>query len=201
MIAKSLLVCGAMACAMGPVAAGQEDAHGYPQKVVKVVVPTGPGGPTDILARIIADRLQTTLKKSVIIENIPAGGGIVAASSVARATSRRSHAAFRQYVDFFHHPRNREEPRLRSAPTLCPGCEGCRHFSGTSGPARVSGKIRPRLDRQCQSRTGPAQLRCGLRNNAPPCRRAAQIERQNSTLSMSRTRPSPKRSPEFWASR
>jgi len=86
MIAKSLLVCGAMACAMGPVAAGQEDAHGYPQKVVKVVVPTGPGGPTDILARIIADRLQTTLKKSVIIENIPAGGGIVAASSVARAT-------------------------------------------------------------------------------------------------------------------
>ncbi len=86
MIAKSLLVCGAMACAMGPVAADQEDAHGYPQKVVKVVVPTGPGGPTDILARIIADRLQTALKKSVIIENIPAGGGIVAARSVARAT-------------------------------------------------------------------------------------------------------------------
>ena len=86
MIAKSLLVCGVMACAMGPVVAGQEDAHGYPQKVVKVVVPTGPGGPTDILARIIADRLQTALKKSVIIENIPAGGGIVAARSVARAT-------------------------------------------------------------------------------------------------------------------
>jgi tripartite-type tricarboxylate transporter receptor subunit TctC len=86
MIAKSLLVSGLMACTLGPVVAGQEDAHGYPQKVVKVVVPGGPGGPTDILARIVADRLQTALKQSVIIENIPSGGGIVAARSVARAT-------------------------------------------------------------------------------------------------------------------
>jgi tripartite-type tricarboxylate transporter receptor subunit TctC len=86
MIAKPLLVCGVMACALSTAVSGQEDAHGYPQKSVKVVVPGGPGGPTDILARIIADRLQTALKQSVIIENNPAGGGIVAARSVARAT-------------------------------------------------------------------------------------------------------------------
>jgi tripartite-type tricarboxylate transporter receptor subunit TctC len=87
MIVKPLLVCGALICALAPAAAAAQDgADSYPQKVVKVVVPGGPGGPADILARIIAERLQTALRQSVIIENIPGGGGIVASRSIARAT-------------------------------------------------------------------------------------------------------------------
>jgi tripartite-type tricarboxylate transporter receptor subunit TctC len=86
MFVKPLLVCGVLVCALAPTVAAQNGADGYPQKTVKFVVPGGPGGPTDILARIVADRLQTALRQSVIIENIPGGGGLVAARSVARAT-------------------------------------------------------------------------------------------------------------------
>jgi tripartite-type tricarboxylate transporter receptor subunit TctC len=86
MIAKPLLVCGVLVCAWVPAVAGPEGADGFPQRVVKFVVPGGPGGPADVLARLVADRLQSALKQSVVIENIPGGGGVVAARSIARAT-------------------------------------------------------------------------------------------------------------------
>jgi tripartite-type tricarboxylate transporter receptor subunit TctC len=70
---------------MSPIASGQDHAHSYPQRVIKLVVPGGAGGPTDIIARIAAQGLQATLGQGVIIENVPGGGGVVAARAVARA--------------------------------------------------------------------------------------------------------------------
>ena len=84
MITRRLLLCAALTCTASPIA-GQDHAQSYPQRTIKLVVPTGPGGPNDIIARLAAQRLQATLGQSVIVENNPTGGGIVAARMAARA--------------------------------------------------------------------------------------------------------------------
>jgi len=54
----------------------------YPSRPIRLVVGFGAGGPTDIPARFIADRLGTALGQPVIVENKPAAGGIVATRDV-----------------------------------------------------------------------------------------------------------------------
>jgi tripartite-type tricarboxylate transporter receptor subunit TctC len=60
-------------------------AQSYPNKVIKMIVPAGPGGPTDVLARATARHMQFAFGQSVIIENNAGAGGIIAAKAVARA--------------------------------------------------------------------------------------------------------------------
>ena len=60
-------------------------AQNYPDRVVKIIVPAGPGGPTDVLARLIADRLSASFGQSVIVENRGGGGGAIGAKAVANA--------------------------------------------------------------------------------------------------------------------
>jgi tripartite-type tricarboxylate transporter receptor subunit TctC len=54
----------------------------YPSRPIRLVVGFGAGGPTDIPARFIADRLGSALGQPVIVENKPAAGGIVATRDV-----------------------------------------------------------------------------------------------------------------------
>jgi tripartite-type tricarboxylate transporter receptor subunit TctC len=55
-------------------------------KTTRIVVPFVPGGSTDILGRIIAEKLSTPLKQSVIVENRPGAGGTVGSQFVAKST-------------------------------------------------------------------------------------------------------------------
>jgi len=57
----------------------------YPARAVRVVVPFSPGGGTDIVARILGRELSQKLGQSFVIENRPAGSGIVGADLVAKA--------------------------------------------------------------------------------------------------------------------
>jgi tripartite-type tricarboxylate transporter receptor subunit TctC len=61
-------------------------AQSYPQKPVKVVVPSSAGGPTDIPARIVCDALGNLLGQRFVIENRVGAGGVLAGETVARAT-------------------------------------------------------------------------------------------------------------------
>ncbi len=70
LLAFSLLLC---ACA----------AHGFPDKPVRFVVGFTPGGPSDILARALGDRLAAQLGQPIVVENRPGAGGNVAAEAVA----------------------------------------------------------------------------------------------------------------------
>jgi tripartite-type tricarboxylate transporter receptor subunit TctC len=58
----------------------------YPSRTVSIVVAFPPGGPSDVLSRIIGGRLRDILHQPFIIENRPGSGGNIAAEEVARAT-------------------------------------------------------------------------------------------------------------------
>ena len=60
-------------------------AQDYPNHPVKMLVPYGPGGATDIIARIVAQHLTTELKESFIVENKPGANGNIALEAVAKA--------------------------------------------------------------------------------------------------------------------
>ena len=60
-------------------------ADDYPARAVRVIVPFAPGGGTDIVARILGQQLSQKLGQSFVIENRPAGSGIVGADLVAKA--------------------------------------------------------------------------------------------------------------------
>lgn len=60
-------------------------AQNYPARTIKIIVGFGPGGVADISARIIAQKMAADFGRAVIIENMPSAGGIVAATTAARA--------------------------------------------------------------------------------------------------------------------
>ncbi len=61
------------------------NAQSFPSKPIKIVVPFGPGGIADLTARIVAQKMGGRLGQSVVVDNKPSAGGIVAAEMVAKA--------------------------------------------------------------------------------------------------------------------
>ena len=58
----------------------------YPEQPIKIVVPNTPGGPSDVVARLLAPALQDAIGGTVIVENVGGGGGNIGMGRVARAT-------------------------------------------------------------------------------------------------------------------
>ena len=60
-------------------------AEGYPARPVRVVVGFPAGGPTDVIARLVAQKLSDSLGQQFYVENVPGAGGNIASGQVARA--------------------------------------------------------------------------------------------------------------------
>lgn len=58
----------------------------YPNKPIRMIVPYAAGGPTDVLARVMAQKLGDTLGQNVIVENKPGASGIPGTDAIAKAT-------------------------------------------------------------------------------------------------------------------
>ena len=71
--------------ATAPVFAQSTSTNAYPTKPVRLVVPFAPGGGTDTLARMVAQRLTESLGQTVVVDNRPAVDGIVGTETVARS--------------------------------------------------------------------------------------------------------------------
>jgi tripartite-type tricarboxylate transporter receptor subunit TctC len=62
-------------------------AEEFPSRPITMLVPFAAGGPTDTIARVIADRMGKSLGQAVVIENLTGAGGTIAAGRVARAAA------------------------------------------------------------------------------------------------------------------
>ena len=60
-------------------------AQSYPTRPITIIVPYPAGGPSDVLTRILAERMKTALGQTVIIENVTGAGGSIGVGRVARS--------------------------------------------------------------------------------------------------------------------
>lgn len=79
MMIRSLL------CALCVVLMGPAWAQDYPARPVKVMIPFPPGGPTDVLARLVAQKLSESLGQPFVVENRPGGTGTIASGAVSKS--------------------------------------------------------------------------------------------------------------------
>jgi tripartite-type tricarboxylate transporter receptor subunit TctC len=73
----------AMAVAAGPSVAADD----YPSRPIKLLVPFTPGGGTDLLARIVAQKMSENMGQPIVVENKPGGNTLVATEALVRAAS------------------------------------------------------------------------------------------------------------------
>ena len=66
-------------------ASAQTPEQNYPTRVVRFIVPASAGGPSDIVARLVADKLSQSLGQPVIVENRPGGSLMIGTSAVAKS--------------------------------------------------------------------------------------------------------------------
>jgi tripartite-type tricarboxylate transporter receptor subunit TctC len=77
-------IAAVVAVAAAP-AIAQAPASNWPNKPIRYIVPFAPGGTTDILARVIGERLGAALGQPIVVENKPGQGGSIGAAELARA--------------------------------------------------------------------------------------------------------------------
>jgi tripartite-type tricarboxylate transporter receptor subunit TctC len=80
-------------------------AQQYPNKTITMIVPFAAGGPTDTVARLVAQSMGTQLKQQIIIENVGGAGGTIGAARVAKAAPDG-------YTLFLHHIGHSTAPTL-----------------------------------------------------------------------------------------
>ena len=83
---RRTIVTAALAATASLAGAGAAWAQAYPSKPVRLIVPFAPGGTTDIVARVISDKIGATLGQTMIVENKAGGGGSVGATEIVRST-------------------------------------------------------------------------------------------------------------------
>jgi len=131
-----------LAVLMASLAAGAAGAQPYPSKPVKIVVGFAPGGGSDFIARVIAQKLTERLGAQVIVENRPGAGSVLGSEYAIKSPADGYHAA----------PHPRELHRQSSVYKLFVRSDRRHHAQS------------------CSSRAGPTWSRCTLRFRRRRCR-------------------------------
>ena len=82
---RRVFIAGALCAAVAWNGSAAAQADSFPNNTVKIVVPTAPGGPLDVLGRLMTQRLRDMWGQPVIIENRPGGALMIGANAVAKS--------------------------------------------------------------------------------------------------------------------
>jgi tripartite-type tricarboxylate transporter receptor subunit TctC len=83
---KSSILAGALVLGVASsVNAAQPAAREYPTRPIRVVVPSLPGGPPDLIMRMLAPKISGSIGQNLVVDNRPGAGGIVGSNTVAKA--------------------------------------------------------------------------------------------------------------------
>ena len=119
-------------------------AQDYPSRPVRVIVPFAPGGQTDVVARLIAQKLSDRLGKQFYVENAAGAGGNIGAGRAAQAAPDGYTILFIDAIGFASAPSLYSKLPLIPRPTSMP--------SGSGRPrCRCSQSIRRFPPRRCRS--------------------------------------------------
>jgi tripartite-type tricarboxylate transporter receptor subunit TctC len=75
------------ACAVLALVAATATAQDYPARPVKIIVPYSPGGPADVYARFLGQKLQEALGQPFVVEDRPGGGAVIGTDAVAKSAA------------------------------------------------------------------------------------------------------------------
>src|SRR5689334_5792119 len=81
-LSRAVLVGGAL---LAPTSLWAQGAEQYPRKTLRLICPFAPGGATDIVARMFAQRLQMALKQNVVVDNRGGAGGAIGVELATKA--------------------------------------------------------------------------------------------------------------------
>ena len=85
MITKRVILLALVTATLGISGVSQAMAQAYPSRPITMIVPFSAGGPTDTIARIVAERMRASLGQPIIVENTSGAAGTIGVGRVARA--------------------------------------------------------------------------------------------------------------------
>jgi tripartite-type tricarboxylate transporter receptor subunit TctC len=88
--------------ALGSTLASAQSA--YPNRPIRILIPYGPGGLTDVVARHYAERLRAALGQNIIVENKPGGGGTLGPGTMARTAKPDGYTIAQVPITIFRLP-------------------------------------------------------------------------------------------------
>ena len=168
----------ALAAALLAVTSHEVSAQAYPTKPVRMIVPFPAAGATDILARVVSQKLSESLKQQFVVDNRAGAGGTLGSRLAADAPAD----GYTILMGTDEHTRDWSEPLQQAAVrrTQRLHCDhgSCDIADHTPRGRERTGELGERADCARQIETRPTQLRfVGRRNPIPSVRRAAQTSR------------------------
>ena len=85
MLQRRTLIAASIGTALAVLSGAASAQAAYPNKPVRLVVPFAPGGTTDIVARVVSEKINIAFGQTMVVENKAGGGGSVGATEIARA--------------------------------------------------------------------------------------------------------------------
>ena len=170
-----------------------QSAQAFPDRPIKLVVPSPAGGPPDVMARLLSDKMAASLGQPVVVDNRGGAGGTIGARSVLGAEADGYTLLMGSTSTLLIAPAIYRNAGYHAG-LIRAGRSGCGQHRGPRRASVGSRQIRSRIGQPGEVQAGYVEFRFGGGWNASPYRRrapeGARADRHQ-PRSLSRRRPGP----------